>query len=89
MSGSSFKQLFEFSDDPDDVIIDFKRSRICDHSALEAIDNLTKQYAELGKTLHLLNVSHDCQKLLVQAQNIVEISVIDQPYHYVADNRLG
>ena len=39
-----FQQCFEVQNDPDQVIVDFKNSRVCDHSALEAINNLADRY---------------------------------------------
>ena len=88
-SVTSFKDLFDFRNDPDDVVIDFKKSRVCDHSAIEAINNITERYAQYGKRLHLLNLSDDCYKLIKKADNIVEVSVIDNIIWPVADDRLG
>lgn len=88
-SATSFKDLFDFRNDPDDVVIDFKKSRVCDHSAIEAINNITERYAQYGKRLHLLNLSDDCYKLIKKADNIVEVSVIDNIIWPVADDRLG
>lgn len=78
-SASYFLELFNAENDPDDVIIDFGYSRVIDHSALEAIDKLAERYLALGKTLHLQNLSPECQKLLRQAGDLCEVSVLDAP----------
>ncbi|HHH44235.1 MAG TPA: SulP family inorganic anion transporter, partial [Gammaproteobacteria bacterium] len=36
----NFQDLFNCKEDPDDVIIDFRHSRVMDHSAIEAVDTL-------------------------------------------------
>ena len=43
-SATSFLERFDPKNDNDDVIIDFARSRVADHSALEAIDTLAERY---------------------------------------------
>ncbi len=85
-SASNFKDLFDFQNDPDDVIIDFAGARVCDHSGIEAIDNISKRYANAGKKLHLLNLSKECSDLIKKADNIVEISIIeDLDWHLAVD----
>ena len=48
-SVTKFKTLFDIKNDTDEVIIDFKDSRVMDHSAIEAIDSLTEKYQKLWK----------------------------------------
>jgi SulP family sulfate permease len=88
-SVSSFKELFDFQGDPEDVIIDFENSRVCDHSALEAVNNIAERYAQVGKKLHLLNLSRECSRLLRKAENIVEVSVIENLEWHIADDSLA
>lgn len=89
-SAQSFKDLFDPTNDPQDVVIDFENARVYDHSAIEAINNITERYADQGKFLHLLNLSPECKELLDKADNIVEISVIeDLEWQHVADDRLA
>jgi SulP family sulfate permease len=89
-SAQSFKDLFDPLDDPQDVVIDFENARVYDHSAIEAINNITERYADQGKFLHLLNLSPECKELLDKADNIVELSVIeDLDWQHVADDRLA
>ena len=88
-SASNFKELFDFQDDPSDVIIDFANARVCDHSGIEAIDNISKRYANYGKKLHLLNLSKECSALIEKADNIVEISIIEDLDWHLAVNELA
>ena len=88
-SVTSFLDRFDPQHDNDDVIIDFARSRVADHSGLEAIDTLAERYLNAGKTLHLVHLSEECHKLLTKAGSLVEVNVIEDPKYFVADNVLG
>ncbi|RAP30737.1 sodium-independent anion transporter [Candidatus Marinamargulisbacteria bacterium SCGC AG-343-D04] len=88
-SVTSFKDCFDFKDDPEHVVIDFKHSRVFDHSGMEAIQNISDRYKKYNKKLHLLNLSKDCQTLLKKADHIVEISIIKNLNWKIADNRLS
>ncbi len=85
----SFRDLFDPKGDPDDVVIDFKNTRVYDHSGLEAIDALAERYVKAGKKLHLRHLSPECRQLLHQAEDLVEVNVIEDPKYKVADNQLG
>lgn len=65
-STTKFASLFDIRNDPNDIIIDFTESRVYDHSALEAINNLADKYGEVGKKVHLRFLSADCAKLLTK-----------------------
>jgi SulP family sulfate permease len=86
---ATFQQLFTPQDDPRDVIIEFRRARVVDHSALEAIDNLAERYQELGKRLHLRHLSPDCLDVLERAKGMVEVNVLEDPHYHIADDKLG
>jgi len=88
-SVSSFKEMFDFKNDPDDVVIDFYYSRVYDQSGLEAINSLSERYADAGKRLHLTHLSSECQRLLGKAGDLVEVSVSEDPQYHVATDRLG
>lgn len=88
-SVQSFKDLFDPLNDPQDVVIDFKNARVYDHSGIEAINNITERYADQKKFLHLLNLSKECRELLDKADNIVELSVIENLDWHIADDRLA
>lgn len=88
-SVTSFKDLFDFKGDNEHVVIDFKNSRIWDHSGIEALQNITERYGQNDKKLHLLNLSQDCNQLLDKASNIVELSLIENlEWHHIADDKL-
>ncbi|USD36700.1 SulP family inorganic anion transporter [Ferrimonas sp. SCSIO 43195] len=88
-STSSFLEQFDANNDPQEVIVDFGESRVCDHSALEAIDTLAERYLKQGKHLHLRHLSDECRKLLQKAGNLVEVNVIEDPTYKVAVDELG
>lgn len=86
-SVSVFLEKFDVKNDPEDVIIDFSESKIVDMSAIEALNNITDRYLKAGKKVHLRHLSPDCQKLLKNADRIVEVNVMEDPtYHVAADN---
>lgn len=80
---SHFKELFDPKTDPKDVIIDFRYSRVWDHSALEAIDALSERYARSGTQLHLRHLSTDCRDLLYKAGKFVEEDKDGDPHYRV------
>ena len=87
-SVTSFKDLFNFKEDAVHIYIDFKESKIWDHSGIEALQNISERYASNDKKLHLLNVSADCKLLLDKASNIVELTVLDNSDYHIADDKL-
>jgi len=88
-SVKNFLELFNPENDPDDVIIEFQNSRVADHSAIEAIDNLAERYIQAGKQLHLRHLSIECRDLLKKAGNLVEVNVLEDPKYHVADDQLA
>ena len=88
-SVTSFRDLFDPENDPDDVVVDFRMSRVADHSGLEAIDSLAERYERRGKRLHLKHLSPECRKLLIRAKDLVEVNVIEDPSYHVATDKLA
>lgn len=88
-SVKNFLELFTPNEDPDDVIIEFQNSRVADHSAIEAIDNLAEKYIKAGKKLHLRHLSPECRELLKNAGDLVEVNVMEDPKYHVADDQLS
>ncbi len=80
---SGFKDLFHPRQDPADVVIDFRHSRVWDHSALEAIDALAERYMRNGTRLHLRGLGSDCKDLLHKAGNMVEADRDGDPHYRV------
>ncbi len=85
----NFQELFDPKNDPDDVVVEFKYSRVSDHSAIEAIDTLAERYLSEHKRLHLRHLSPECRKLLTKAGDLCEVNVIEDPKYFVADDKLG
>lgn len=86
-SVSRFRDLFDPSRDPDDVVIDFYFSRVYDQSGLEAINALAERYQKQGKRLHLRHLSEDCRRLLDRAGDLVEVNISEDPHYHVATDR--
>ena len=84
-SATHFRELFQVSDDPDTIIIDFKDSRIVDQSALQAIADVAKNYNTVGKRVILRGISPDCQRLLQRSDLIVIASSDDPEYGLAVD----
>jgi SulP family sulfate permease len=81
--------LFDPKGDPDKVIIEFKNSRVADHSAIEAIDSLAERYIAEGKELHLRHLSSECRTLLKKAGNLCDVNVLEDPKYRIADDSLA
>jgi len=79
-----FNSKFDIQNDPDEVIIDFKESRILDQSAIECVNKLTERYLKQGKNIHLRHLSSDCVKLIKRAEKICDVNVLEDPDYFVA-----
>jgi SulP family sulfate permease len=79
-----FNEKFDVLNDPDEIIIDFKESRIVDMSAIEALNKITERYQKVGKTVHLKHLSKDCQALLKNAEKIIDVNVVEDPTYKLA-----
>ena len=88
-SVKNFQDLFDPKNDPDDVVVEFQKSRVYDHSAIEAIDTLAERYLNVDKRLHLRHLSPECIKLLRKAGDLVEVNMIEDPHYHVADDQLA
>ncbi|MDA8763168.1 SulP family inorganic anion transporter [Flavobacteriaceae bacterium] len=80
---SAFNEKFDVLNDPQEVIIDFKESRVVDMSAIEALNKITERYLKMGKKLHLRHLSQDCQLLLKNADKIIDVNVLEDPNYKV------
>jgi SulP family sulfate permease len=83
-STQNFQELFNPSEDTDDVVVDFQHSRVADHSAIQAIDKLAERYDKVHKRLHLKHLSPECSLLLKKAGHLVEVNVVEDPSYHVA-----
>ncbi len=87
-SVSLFNEKFDVLNDPDVVVIDFKESRVVDMSAIEALNKITERYQKVGKKVHLKHLSGDCKRLLRNADDIIEVNVLEDPTYKVAVDKL-
>jgi SulP family sulfate permease len=83
-SVQAFGEKFDVANDPQEVILDFKESRVADMSALDALHKLTERYQRAGKTLRLRHLSPDCRHLLGRAGALVEVNILEDPTYLVA-----
>ncbi|MDC1221081.1 SulP family inorganic anion transporter [Salibacteraceae bacterium] len=82
-SVSAFSEKFDVQNDPDEVIIDFEESRVADMSGIEALNKLTERYLKSGKKVHLKHLSQDCRRLLHNADNLIDVNIIEDPKYKV------
>ena len=86
-SVAAFNEKFDINDDPQQVVIDFKESKVTDMSAIDALNKLTERYQKAGKTLQLKHLSPDCLALLKNAGNVIHVNIIEDPSYHVATDR--
>lgn len=85
-STTLFAEKFDVLNDPEEVVIDFAESRLVDMSAIEAVNKITERYRKVGKKVHLKHLSRDCRRLLANADDIIEVNVLEDPtYKVVVD----
>jgi len=87
-SVSVFNDKFEVQNDPEEVIIDFRESRVVDMSAIEALNKITERYQKAGKRVHLQHLSPDCRKLLKNADKIIDVNVMEDPNYKLVVDRI-
>ena len=88
-SVTAFNEKFEVLTDPEEVVIDFKESRVSDMSGIEALNKLTERYRQAGKKLHLKHLSDDCRLLLKNAADVIDVNILEDPAYRVATERLS
>ncbi|WP_026903032.1 SulP family inorganic anion transporter [Pedobacter glucosidilyticus] len=86
-SVSHFTEKFDIQNDPQEVIIDFKESRVADMSGIDALHKLTVRYQEAGKTLRLRHLSDDCRRLLSNAKGIIDVNILEDPDYPVMTDK--
>ena len=86
---TSFRDLFHTEHDPREVVIDFRHSRVWDHSGIEAIVEIARKYNESGRELHLMHLSKNCQRILDRANVIVPSDSGADPIYRVSISGFG
>ncbi len=79
-----FTDKFQARSDVKNIVIDFEDARVCDYTALEAINALESRYKNAGKSLKLRHLSADCRNSLEKAGSLIDIEVLpDDPTYSV------
>lgn len=86
-SVTHFNELFDVGQDPQQIIIDFKHSRVFDMSGIDALNKLTERYRLVDKKLQLKHLSSDCKRLLKNADQIITVNIIEDPIYMVATEK--
>ncbi|MBT8318554.1 MAG: SulP family inorganic anion transporter [Gramella sp.] len=87
-STTNFAEKFDVINDPEEIIIDFKDSRVADMSAIEALNQVTQRYSKVGKKVHLRHLSEDCRRLLKNADALIEVNILEDPTYKVAADKI-
>ena len=82
-STTAFSEKFDVFNDPNEVVIDFKESKITDMSAIDAVNKITERYAKVNKTVHLRHLSADCRTLLKNADTVIDVNILEDPSYKV------
>jgi SulP family sulfate permease len=76
-SVTAFNEKFDVANDPAEVVVDFKESRVYDMSGIEALNKLTARYHKADKKLMLKNLSKDCRMLLKNASDVINVNILE------------
>ena len=82
-STAVFADKFDVANDPEEVIIDFKESRVADMSAIKALDSITERYSKVNKKVHLRHLSKDCRQLLHNADKVIDVNILEDPTYKI------
>ncbi|KFF20122.1 SulP family inorganic anion transporter [Chryseobacterium sp. JM1] len=82
-STTAFLEKFDVANDPENIIIDFKESRVVDMSAIETLNKITEKYKAQNKHVVLKHLSPDCIKLLNNAHGFIEVNIQEDPTYNV------
>jgi SulP family sulfate permease len=86
-SVTAFNEKFDVLNDPAEVVIDFKESRVSDMSGIDALNKLTERYQKAGKKLLLKHLSQDCRLLLKNAAEVIDVNIVEDPTYHIATER--
>lgn len=82
-SVTAFLEKFDINDDPKNIVIDLKESRVVDMSAIDALNLITSKYNQQNKHVILRHLSEDSIKLLANAKSIIEVNIEEDPTYKV------
>jgi SulP family sulfate permease len=61
---------------------------VVDMSAIEALNKITERYLKVGKKVHLKHLSPDCQKLLKNAEKLIDVNILEDPKYKLAVDKV-
>lgn len=73
----AFTEKFDVLQDPEEVIVDFKDSKICDMSAIDSVHKITLLYAAHNKMVSLQHLSPECKLLLQNAAAVIDVNILE------------
>lgn len=73
-SMAQFIDLFNYTTDPEKIVIDFSHAHLWDHSAVTAVSKVVRKYRKLNKHVTLVGLNEESQ-LLVHKMGVTELSV--------------
>ncbi|MNG20287.1 hypothetical protein D3C85_1739280 [compost metagenome] len=53
-------------------------------SAIDAVNKITERYAKINKKVHLRHLSADCRELLQNADQLIDVNILEDPTYKVA-----
>ena len=62
-SSNDLTTLFEYQEDPQNIVIDVTNSHIWDVSTIAALDSITTKYESLGKSVYIKGMNQASQSL--------------------------
>ena len=65
-STSKFIDMFNYTEDPEEVIIDFKNSHVWDHSAVNAIIKVKEKYSSHGKQASIVGLNKESNSVVLK-----------------------
>ncbi len=84
---STFNEKFDIVNNPEEVNIDFAENRVVDMSAIKALNKITERYLKVNKKVHLKHLRADCKQLLKNAEEIIDVNILEDPTYRVAVDR--
>jgi len=87
-SVQTFSKIFRPQDDPERVVVDFRFSRVSDHSAIEALKTVRSRYVTLGKEFELRHLSPESLEIIGKAGELTNLPMVPGENRHVATRRL-
>ena len=84
-SVTDFNDNFDIKNDPQNVVLNFKDTRVMDISGVEAVDAITKKYLEAGKTIRIRHLSAECKSIMKNAGQFCTYEEDDPKYKVAYD----